>query len=266
MSDFVSIGRGGSPLILSMPHAGTAMPVGLEYRLVSRERALADTDWWIDRLYQPLVAELDASFVATSMSRTVIDVNRDPSGTPLYPGLATTDMVPLTTFEGLPLYLSGEEPDAAEIKVRHEHYFCPYHTALSAEIARVHARHGYALLFDCHSIRSRVPRLFDGMLPVFNIGTNDGKSCASSLAASVVGACRASGFETVLNGRFKGGYITRHYGRPGKHVEAVQMEIAARSYMDEEPPVWNAKKAARLRAILKDVLQAYVAAASRVMG
>jgi len=262
LSDFVSVGRGSSPLILSMPHSGTAMPPGLEERLVSRERGLFDTDWWIDQLYQPLARELDASFVHTVMSRTVIDVNRDPSGASLYPGQATTGLVPLETFDGKPLYINGEEPDPMEIETRREHYFTPYHTALAGEIARVKRQHGCALLYDCHSIRSRVPRLFEGVLPVFNIGSNDGKSCSPKAVEAVAEACRASGLETVVDGRFKGGWITRHYGASGQGVDAIQMEIACRGYMDEDPPAWNGEKITRMRAVLKDVLKAFLASAA----
>ncbi|MBZ8132891.1 N-formylglutamate deformylase [Afifella sp. IM 167] len=262
MSDFVSVGRGSSPLILSMPHSGTAMPAGLESRLVSRERGIEDTDWWIDKLYQPIARDLDASIVHTAMSRTVIDVNRDPSGASLYPGKATTGLVPLETFDGRPLYLSGEEPDPMEIETRREHYFAPYHTALASEIGRVKRRHGFALLYDCHSIRSRVPRLFEGLLPVFNIGSNDGASCTPEVSQAIGDICRASGFETVVNGRFKGGWITRHYGAPEAGVQAVQMEIACRGYMDEDPPAWNANKIERMRTILTEVLSAFLAAAA----
>ncbi|MCF1504393.1 N-formylglutamate deformylase [Afifella sp. H1R] len=261
MRDFITVGRGGSPLILSFPHTGTAIPPELETRLVSRERAILDTDWWIDRLYGPIAKQLDASIVHTVMSRSVIDVNRDPSGVSLYPGQATTGLVPTETFDGEPLYRPGEEPDAAEIDVRRESWFAPYHAALEAEIARVKSRHGFAVLYDCHSIRSVIPRLFEGELPVFNLGTNAGASCAPEMQAAVADVCAASDFPSIVNGRFKGGWITRHYGRPDERVHALQMELACRGYMDEDPVAWNEEKAEAMRSVLTKALTALLVAA-----
>jgi formiminoglutamase len=226
----------GGPLILSMPHVGVELIEGLEARLSAAGKALGDTDWRVDRLYD-FAGDLDATVIKARLNRLVVDLNRDPSGQSLYPGQATTGLCPETTFDGEPLYLEGEAPDADEVAERAARYHAPYHEALAAEIARVKAKHGYALLFDCHSIRSVVPRLFDGELPVFNLGTNDGQSCAPALsraAAETVGA--AEGFSHVLDGRFKGGWITRRYGDPAGGVHAIQMELAQRVYMEEQPP------------------------------
>jgi N-formylglutamate deformylase len=224
-----------SPLILSLPHSGTALPDGLRRRLTELGRMLPDTDWHIDRLYA-FAELLPATTVTAVYSRYVIDLNRDPSGTSLYPGKATTGLVPTTTFAGDPLYLEGEEPDAAENVERRRAYFDPYHRALAEQIARVKASHGVALLYDCHSIRSRVPRLCDGELPVLNLGTNDGKSCAPALQQALEAAMAERPLSHVSNGRFKGGWITRHYGDPADSVHAVQMELAQRAYMHEDPP------------------------------
>lgn len=232
MTRFLEIRRGEAPLILSIPHTGTEIPPDIEARLVSPWLARKDTDWWIERLYG-FAAELGATVVRTRVSRTVIDVNRDPSGASLYPGQATTGLCPTEIFDGEPLYHAGLEPDSAEIARRRAAYFDPYHAALTAEIERLRSVHQRIVLYDCHSIRSVVPRLFEGELPHINIGTNGGASCAPELQRAVEAVCAASPFSWVANGRFKGGWITRHYGRPDQGVHAVQIELACRSYMRE---------------------------------
>ena len=175
---------------------------------------------------------MGATTVRTAISRTVIDVNRDPSGASLYPGQATTGLCPVTTFDGEALY-RGETPDEAEIARRRAAYFKPYHAALAGEIARLKAQHGVVVLYEAHSIRSHVPRLFDGALPNFNIGTNEGRSCGAALTLAVEAACGAGAFSRVTNGRFKGGWTTRNYGAPESGVHAIQMELACRGYMDD---------------------------------
>jgi formiminoglutamase len=190
----------------------------------------------------------------------VIDVNRDPSGASLYPGQATTGLAPTETFDGRPLYREGRAPAAEEIERRKALYFAPYHTALAEEIARLRRTHPRVVLYDCHSIRSVIPRLFPGELPVFNIGTNSGKSCDAVLQAAVAQRCAASAWSHVVNGRFTGGWITRTYGRPAEGVHAVQMELAMRGYLPDEsdPPPWDAEFAKpiqqTLRAVLEDCL------------
>ena len=204
----------------------------------------------------------------TAISRTVIDVNRDPSGATLYPGQATTELCPKTTFDGEPLYRPGAEPSEAEIVQRRENYFAPYHAALATEIARLAAAHDRVVLYDCHSIRSEVPRLFDGLLPLFNIGTNSGGSCDPGLTRRIEVLCDATGETRVTDGRFKGGYITRHFGNPGTGVHAIQMELACRGYMRERPgpvteadwpPPYDAAFEAPLRTVLQSVIEAALA-------
>jgi N-formylglutamate amidohydrolase len=245
-----------TPLILSLPHGGTELPDGLRRRLTDRARTLPDTDWHIDRLYA-FAENLPVTTVAAVFSRYVIDVNRDPSGASLYPGRATTALCPLTTFAGEPLYLAGEEPDAHELEERRRTFFDAYHQALAEQIARVKAIHGVALLYDCHSIRSHVPRLFEGELPVLNLGTNDGKSCDPALCRGLEAAMAESPYSHVTDGRFKGGWITRHYGRPNDNVHAVQMELAQRAYMHEDPPyAYDHDKAQALQPTLLTLLEA----------
>ena len=216
---WLTITRGTAPLLVSIPHTGTDL-AGLEHQFVSEWTARCDTDWWIEKLYD-FASGLGATVVRTSISRSVIDVNRDPSGLSLYPGQTTTGLCPTETFEGIPLYQPGTEPDAAEIDRRRAVYFMPYHAALQAEIDRLRALHERIVLYDCHSIRSLLPRLFDGTLPVFNLGTNDGKAADPALQEKVTAIMAATGESFVVNGRFKGGWITRHYGRPEKGVHAL---------------------------------------------
>lgn len=228
---WLELTRGEAPLVVSIPHTGTDL-LGLEGRLVSPWLARKDADWAIDQLYG-FAAGLGATVLRTPVSRTVIDVNRDPSGVSLYPGQATTGLCPVETFDGERLYRPGCEPDEAEIAKRRRDWFEPYHAALSAEIARLRARHSRVVVYDCHSIRSIIPRLFDGELPVFNLGTNEGRSADAALIGAITGLLGAAGRAWVVDGRFKGGFITRHYGRPGGGVHAVQMELACRGYLRE---------------------------------
>lgn len=249
----VEVQRGQGPIVLGQPHGGTCVPEEIHTRLNRAGRALADTDWHINRLYQGLSG--DATVVQSRVHRYVIDANRDPAGASLYPGQNTTTLVPLTDFDGQPIWLEGREPSEDEIEERREKFHAPYHAALQEELERVRARHGVAILFDCHSIRSRIPFLFDGELPVFNTGTNDGATCAPEVAQAVDAVAQASGCAAVLNGRFKGGWTTRHYGCPDKGIHAIQMELAQRAYMDEAPPwTWRADRAERLRPHLKEML------------
>ena len=261
---WLTIRRGKVPLIVSLPHTGTHLPPELEADLVSPWLARKDCDWWIDKLYD-FAVELDATIIHTALSRTLIDVNRDPSGASLYPGQATTELCPSTTFDGEPLYRAGAEPDANAIESRKRLAFDPYHAALQAEILRLRQSHPRLVLYDCHSIRSVIPRLFDGELPHFNIGTNSGAACDPVLARKIETICDQSGFSRVSNGRFKGGYITRHHGRPQAGVHAVQMELACRGYMADPaapldaatwPSPFDETFAAPMRATLRQILAA----------
>jgi N-formylglutamate deformylase len=228
---WLTVHRGDAPLVIGLPHSGADMPAGLEDRFASPWLARKDADWWVDQLYA-FAADMGATLVRTAISRSVIDVNRDPSGASLYPGQATTELCPTTTFDGEPLYRDAT-PDAAEIADRRARWFDPYHAALAAELARLRALHGRVVLYDAHAIRGHVPRLFDGELPQFNIGTDGGATCDAALEAAVLDAVRASGRSHVLNGRFRGGWTTRHYGRPDQGAHAIQMELAMRGYLEE---------------------------------
>jgi formiminoglutamase len=251
----IHIETGDSPLVLAQPHGGTEIPPDLLKRLNSHGQALADTDWHISRLYDGLVD--DVTVVSTPIHRYVIDANRDPTDQSLYPGQNTTSLCPTTTFDGAPIYKPGEEPGADEIRQRLKLFHQPYHDALREQIDRVHQKHGYVVLYDCHSIRSLVPYLFEGKLPDFNIGTNSGQSCNLDLESRVQAACAREGYFThVLNGRFKGGWTTRHYGNPQAGFHAIQMELAQCNYMQEEAPwSYDINKAEMLRLFLRNILQ-----------
>jgi N-formylglutamate deformylase len=257
--------RGEKPLVVSIPHAGVDL-AGFEPAFVDPWLARKDADWRLDALYD-FVEPLGATVVRTKLSRSIIDVNRDPSGASLYPGQATTDLCPTTTFDGEPLYRTGQAPEAADIDERRRLYFDPYHAALSAEIARLRRTSKRVALFDAHSIRSRIPRLFDGELPVFNLGTNSGASCEQGLRKAVGAVLKASSESLVVDGRFKGGWITRAFGKPDEGVEALQLELACRAYMQEPerpaPENWptpiDEAHAAKTRATLKRVLEAMLA-------
>ncbi|MDF1670715.1 MAG: N-formylglutamate deformylase [Roseovarius sp.] len=250
----VEVGQGDSPIVLGLPHTGTYVPGDVRARLNDLGKGLADTDWNIHKLYDGLLP--GATTVRATFHRYVIDANRDPSGASLYPGQNTTGLVPLTDFEGADIW--AVPPSGGEVEHRREMFHAPYHAALEAEMQRVHAKHGVAVLYDCHSIRGRIPFLFDGTLPDFNIGTNEGVTCAPAIASAVEGICgRAEGYSFVSNGRFKGGWSTRHYGRPDEGWHAIQMELAQSTYMEEAAPwPYLHDRADRLRVHLKDILTA----------
>lgn len=251
----INVSKGDSPLVLAQPHGGTEIPADILTRLNETGQAKEDTDWHITRLYDGLVDQ--ATVVSTPIHRYVIDANRDPSGQSLYPGQYTTGLCPTTTFDNLSLYIEGQTPSLDEITDRQKRYHRPYHDALREQLERVHQRHGYTLLYDCHSIRSVVPCLFDGKLPDFNIGTNDGTSCDLQVMKAVESACAAaSQYSCVSNGRFKGGWTTRHYGKPDTGYHTIQMELSQCNYMQETPPWhYDSNKAQVLRISLKTILE-----------
>ncbi len=246
---------GNTRLLVSIPHAGTVLPPALAARMTSAARALPDTDWHVDRLYD-FLADMGASVLTATHSRYVIDLNRPPDDSPLYPGLTASGLCPVETFDGQPVWRARQAPGAAEIADRVTQYWQPYHDRLRAELDRLRARHGSAVLWDAHSIRSQVPRLFAGDLPVLNLGTNDGRSCDGGLAARLLGyAVGIPDCTAVLDGRFKGGYITRTYGDPSAGIDAVQLELAQRSYMDESSREYLPAAARRIRPSLRALLQ-----------
>ncbi|MEI2385534.1 N-formylglutamate deformylase [Breoghania sp. JC706] len=257
--------QGTSPVILGLPHTGTHVPDDIASRLNERGATLEDTDWHIHRLYDGLLA--DPTTVRATFSRYVIDANRDPSGVSLYPGQNTTGLIPQTDFENRPIWRDGAEPSEADIAARLAAFHRPYHAAIEAEIARVKAIHGVAILFDCHSIRSHLPFLFEGQLPDLNFGTDGGRTCAAEIEAAATEASD-DGFTQVLNGRFRGGWTTRHYGRPQDGVHAIQLEIAQSAYLTSEaaPFAYDEVKAERLRTRLAGILHRIEAVAPTLAG
>ena len=248
---------GSSPLLISIPHAGVGLPSALRERMTPSARALPDTDWHMEKLYD-FVAKLDVTIIKAELSRYVIDLNRDPEGGSLYPGQNVTELCPLTTFDDEPIYKEGEQPDDAEVRERIFYYGQPYHGLLKAEIERIKALHGFCIVYEAHSIRSHVPRFFIGRLPDLNWGTNDGQTCSPKITQLLESfhASNESDFTSVTNGRFKGGYITRKYANPDQGVHCLQLEIAQCAYMNEEPPYsWDAAKAEALQSYLYPLIK-----------
>ena len=257
--DTYPLHRGTAPLLVSLPHDGSAIPDDLAARMTDDARRAPDTDWHVSRLYD-FARELGASILVPRYSRYVVDLNRPPDDTSLYPGQNTTGLCPAVRFSGAPVYRDGEAPDATEIAARVERYWRPYHDALRSELDRIHAQHGRAVLWEGHSIRgSDLPFLFEGRLPDLNLGTATGTSCSPALQSrleSVLGS--QDDYDWVANGRFKGGHITRHYGDPARGIDAVQLEISQRNYMDEASFEYDEVKAGRLQLVLHRLLQAAV--------
>jgi len=247
-------GGGTSPLVISFPHVGTGLPPEVAAALTARGRMVEDTDWNVQQLYE-FAHDAGAAWIEARLSRYVIDLNRPPSDAALYPGQASTGLCPALAFDGTPLY-AGAAPDAAEIERRRHAYWVPYHAQLASLLDAARHRHGFAVLLDAHSIRSEVPRLFPGRLPDINVGTNDGRACDPGLSAGVMQALGAQQrFSHVLNGRFKGGYITRHYGNPAGAVHALQVELAQCGYMDESARDFDPDRAAPLVTVLRSVIE-----------
>jgi N-formylglutamate deformylase len=252
--DFYRFRRGRLPLLVSMPHVGTYVPPVLLERFTRAARPLPDTDWHLERLYDCL-DRLGASVLVATHSRYVVDLNRPPDNVNLYPGQDTTGIVPVDTFDKQPLYF-GAVPTEDEVRTRIEAYWRPYHTKLAATLEALKEAHGYALLWDAHSIFSRVPRFFAGQLPDFNLGTADGRACRPGIGEALL--AEVDGYSAVLNGRFKGGYITRSYGRPAERVHAVQLELSAATYMDEAPPYgFREDLAVRVRPQLERLIERF---------
>lgn len=254
--------EGSLPLLVSMPHSGTHIPPEIAARMTDAARAVPDTDWHIPELYD-FLAELDVSVLQATHSRYVVDLNRTPDGAVLYAGADNTELCPTATFDREAIYRKGEAPTPGEVVARRETYWQPYHDRIAAELAALRARHGIALLWDAHSIRSQVPRFFEGRLPDLNLGTGDGAAAAPDLLDILTAVAReaeAIGYSHAANGRFKGGYITRHHGRPEAGIHAVQLELSQITYMDEDPPFgFREDLAEQVRPVLAGLVQTMLA-------
>ncbi len=255
MEPIFTLHRGSAPLLVSLPHDGSVIPAELAARMTPQAQRAPDTDWHVSRLYA-FARELGASVIVPAHSRYVVDLNRPPDDVSLYPGQNTTGLCPIVQFSGEPVYLEGQEPAPEEITARVERYWMPYHDALATEIARLREAHGRVVLWEGHSIRSVVPFLFEGRLPDFNLGTSNGASCSPALQAKLADVLAAHrGYTHVVNGRFKGGYITRHYGHPDENVEAIQLELAQVNYMDEASFDYVPERAEPVQVVLRELLQ-----------
>ena len=254
MNDVFQLHRGTAPLLVSLPHDGSAIPPELAGRMHERARAAPDTDWHVARLYA-FARELGASMLVPNYSRYVVDLNRPPDDVSLYPGQNTTGLCPIVQFSGEPVYLDVH-PSPEEIQRRVDAYWRPYHAALAGELHRLRDAHGRVVLWEGHSIRGECPFLFEGRLPDFNLGTAGGTSCSPLLQDRLVAIlAKSGGYDFVANGRFKGGYITRHYGEPANGIDAVQLEISQRIYMDEDSFEYDEDKAAGAQRVIRRLLE-----------
>jgi N-formylglutamate deformylase len=256
VTEVFKLRRGATPLLISIPHDGRALAPGMAERMTVIGRALPDTDWHVRRLYE-FASELGAGVIAANYSRYVVDLNRPANDTTLYPGQLTTGLCPLQTFGGDPIYAPGESVTPAEQSNRIRQYWRPYHDALARELVHLVGQFGYALLWDAHSIPGEVPLLFDGALPDLNIGTNGGASCSPAFEAAIAAAAGQSPYTSVVNGRFRGGYITRRYGRPAAGIHAVQLELSQRNYMDETSRDYLPERAGKLSDAIRNMLTTF---------
>jgi N-formylglutamate deformylase len=258
--DLFTLHRGSAPLLVSVPHHGTHVPDHIAARLTNSARRVPDTDWHVARLYADAARALGASMIVPTHSRYVVDLNRSEDDVSLYPGQNTTGLCPTVQFTGEPVYRDGLEPDDAEMRSRVERYWRPYHVALRAELDRLHAEHGRVVLWEGHTIKGKLPFLFDGRLPDLNLGTAAGASCSHALQQRLVTVLESQdAYDFVANGRFKGGHITRHYGDPGNGIDAVQLETSQRIYMDEDSFAWDEAKAAEAQRIIARLLEVALA-------
>ena len=256
--DTFTLHRGSAPLLVSVPHDGTFVPDDIAARLTPQAQRVPDTDWHIARLYE-VARTLGASMIVPTHSRYVVDLNRGEDDVSLYPGQNTTGLCPVVRFSGDPVYRDGQAPSEDEVRARVETYWRPYHAALREELERLHAAHGRVVLWEGHSIKGELPFLFDGRLPDLNLGTANGSSATPVLQQRLEAVLAAqSGYDWVHNGRFKGGHITRHYGDPSRGIDAVQLEISQRIYMDEESFAWDAAKAAGVQPVIGTLLEAAI--------
>ena len=262
MNELFSVHEGSTPLLVSVPHDGRRLPELIEKRMTPAGRDIPDTDWHAARLYD-FAREVGASMIVANYSRYVVDLNRPPDDAALYEGQISTGICPGKTFAGDDLYTDEGSVGAAESEERINTFWSPYHQFIETKLFALRQKFGYALLWDAHSIPSQVPRLFDGELPVLNIGTKDGDSCSPAIASKVFGIANSSGYNSVMNDRFKGGYITRHHGDPQNNVHAIQLEIAQRAYMEEDTREFDEAKADKLRNTLRSMLESFLVATKR---
>ena len=263
MTDIYTFSDGKLPLLVSIPHDGRALMPGQQYDMTAAGKAIPDTDWHVRALYD-FANDFGASVIGANYSRYVIDLNRPANDAALYENQRSTGLCPVRTFDGEEIYRDGFEVTPRDRQHRIRTYWNPYHARIRAVLGDLHSQFGYALLWDAHSIRSEVPSLFDGRLSDLNLGTNDGSSCDERLCEDVTAVAKSSDYSVVLNGRFKGGYITRRYGRPGDGVHALQLELALQTYMDESGGQYEQGRADRLQGTLSDMLAAFVDAAKNL--
>jgi N-formylglutamate deformylase len=251
---------GDAPVLVSMPHSGVFIPPLLQARMTPAALDVPDTDWHLPQLYD-FLDDLGIGTIRATHSRYVIDLNRNPSGQPLYPGANNTELCPTSSFSEAPLYRPGEQPDKAEIEERRTAVWQPYHGRIADELAAMRKRHGVAVLWDAHSIRSEVPRFFQGRLTDLNLGSGGGTAASPELLARLGDIAKVTAdYSFVIDGRFKGGYITRHFGDPANNIHAIQLEQSWATYMNEDPPFgFREDLATGVQPVLRRFLECVIA-------
>ena len=262
MTNGYSFHAGGVPLLVSVPHDGRQLPDDIARQMTDTGRSLPDTDWHVARLYS-FAKEFGASMIIANYSRYVVDLNRPADDAAMYEGQLVTGLCPTRTFSGKDIYADKVTIDTDD---RVRRYWRPYHDEIKKTLEGLRESHGYALLWDAHSIASRVPTLFEGELPVLNFGTWDGRSCSNAMSDALLRAAAENPYDAVLNARFKGGHITRHYGKLEENVHAVQLELAQRAYMDEATASYDDAKASQLRDTLWRLFESFTKTASNNAG
>ncbi|GAA4113631.1 N-formylglutamate deformylase [Aquimarina addita] len=245
------------PILISIPHAGTQFPVEIKHYYKKKMRNhLDDTDWYVHKLYE-FAPSLGITIIKANLSRWVIDLNRDPKSIPLYTdNRLITAITPITDFYGNNIYTSSSsEPDPIEIQRRLDLYYWPYYRQIETLIADLKKKFGKVLLWDAHSIRHLVSTIQKKPFPDMILGNNDQKTAHPQLILTALEKLRSKKFEVAHNTPFKGGHITRYFGKPAQNVHALQLEMNKILYMDDNEITYNTKRASEVQEVLQDTLQ-----------
>ncbi len=256
MNTSYTLTKGQVGVLISMPHNGQAIPDDIANTMTENGKSVADTDWYMDKLYD-FSQQLGAYTLVPKYSRYVIDLNRSTTNENLYPGANSTELCPTSAFDLSPLYLTDQQPTQDEINRRITLYWQPYHQAIQNTLAEMKQQYKQVILLEAHSILSHVPRFFEGQLPDFNFGTVDGKSCSDELI-NQVNSLDFSPYSIITNGRFKGGYITRAYAQPENNIHTLQLELSQHTYMNEPTDIYNIEKAQQVKKKLQMLVQCLI--------
>ncbi len=244
------------PILVSVPHAGILFPKEVLEKMDPEKAAFPeDTDWFVDQLYG-FCSEMGITMIVANYSRCVVDLNRDPNNIPLYKdGRVITDVVSVTDFNGAPIYKDEYKPNETEIQNRLDHYFFPYHHKIEEILADLKKEFGVALLFDAHSIKKNVPGIQKDDFPQVILGDNDETSAHPELIQTAVESLSGKSFNFSHNFPFKGGFITRSFGKPEQNIHALQLEMTKTNYMNDSETEYDLERAEKIQQILKITLQ-----------